>query len=388
MNERIIDGHKADQLKNDAISKASELEGEIRQILADRGKGKPLPRSDSSQVSEDVRSALSMPWADRDRSPNEFAIEDLAKRVVNDSHLLQDRGWKQDAGDTRLFATMLKQIIARAIPTLYTPNFARQAFPIRNDVNPAARTYAHHRVIKHGAMELLTPGSTDTPMVTVSAEEDERRLSSYHAGFQWSLEDLEQAAFAGVALNTEQLAALNHAAELQFELNALQGEASANTTGTYNDANIGLIAALTGTWAGATQAQILEDCRNFLHTIRTNSDDNYVPNRLIIPSSLWQYLGARNVNTDRTVRDLLLAEWPGLSIIMGSSRTDLYDVAGTGPRIMGFYFDSNLIAVVEARRLTLEPAEKRGFNYQVIGRMRMGGCSCHHPLTAGYMDGC
>lgn len=384
----IITQNDLDKKRIDAVNRASDLEGEIREILSDRGRGLALPRNDSTQVSDGVKAALSMQWADRRRHPNEFAIEHLAKQVVNDSHLLKERGWKQDAGDTRLFATMLKQIIARTIPTLYIPNFVRSTFPIRTDVNPAARTYAHHRVIDHGDFELLTPGSTDTPEITISAEEDERRLSSYHAGFSWSLEDLEQAAFAGVSLNTEQLSALNRAAERRFELVSLRGESAVNTTGVYNDANIGLVVPITGTWSGATQAQIIEDIRFLLHSVKTNSQDNYTPNRLVVPSSLWIYLGLRNTNTDRTVRELISAEFSGLMIMEASSRTDVYDAGGTGPRLMAFYYDPELLAVVEARRLTLEPAEKRGFSYKISGRMRLGGCSCHHPLTAGYMDGC
>jgi len=181
---------------------------------------------------------------------------------------------------------------------------------------------------------------------------------------------------------------MNNAAERNFEIVGLQGHSSSNIVGMYNDANVSLIAALTGTWSGATQAQILADIRNFLHTIKTNSESNYTPNRLIIPEDLWVYLGARNVNTDRTVMELLMAEFRSLSIIEGSARTNTYDAGGTGPRIMAFYYDEALGAIVEARPFTLEPAEKRGWSYRIPGRNKLGGASIHVPLTFGYMDGC
>ncbi len=384
----VITSSRIDAARQKAIDTAQQIEAECREVLVGSFRGHAIPRADSLQASDSIRAALAAPWSDRRRNPNAWSIEQLARALVRDSHRLREAGWREDAGETRVTATMLKQVIARAIPTLYVPNFTRATFPVRTDVRPSARTYAHYRLIDHGDFALHTPGSTDVPEVTISAEEDERRLSAYAAAFGWDMDELEEAVMAGVPLQTEKLSVLNRAAERRFELVGLLGEPAAGTVGMYNDPNVPVIGALTGTWSGATMAQILEDLRNFIFTIMSNSEDNYEPNRVVIPSELWQYLGERNTSTDRTVRELLQEEFPGLTLVRGSSRTNTLDAAGTGPRIMGFNRNTELLALVVARALQLEAPERRGFAYRVQGRMKLGGASIHHPLTAGYMDGC
>jgi hypothetical protein len=299
-----------------------------------------------------------------------------------------DRGWRADVGETRLFTTMLKYVVAKTVPTLYIKNKVREQFPVDSSVPPGAQTVAYRRLTDHGDLQEISPRGNDIAEVDYDGEEDIYRLVSFAGAFAWSLDELEAAAFAGVPLSTEGLAVLNRAAERNFELVSLQGHTAKGIVGVYNDANPAVTVPTTGTWATATHDQIVADVHDLIDAVFTATGRNYRPNRILIPSTLWRYMAIRRTNTDLNVMTALMQDFPGLQISEASSRADLYDAAGTGPRIMAYTYDPSMVKVVEPRRFTLEPAEKQGFTYRIAGRQKLGGCQMTMPLTAGYMDGC
>lgn len=328
-------------------------------------------------------------WSRADVAPNDAAVEKLAQMVVADSARLDRAGWRADAGETRLFATMLKHIVARAVPTLYIPNKARMQFPVDNSIPAGARSVAFHRVFDHDDDDLgqISKRADDILEVSLGAEEILVKMTSYARAFSWALDELEEAAFGLVNLQMEGLSALNRAAERVFELIALQGDAAAGTYGMYNDAAITPTAVVTGTWSAATADQIYVDARTLIEAVWTASGKNYRPTRLVVPSESWTYMGEVRANTDRTVLEMLNGAYPGLQVLEASPRADLYDAAGTGPRMLAFTYAPDLARILESRRFALEAPERRGFNYRIPGRQKLGGAAVVVPLSMGYMDG-
>jgi hypothetical protein len=375
-----------DQKKIDAIvSDAREKIDEIREVLMGLARGRRY-RADS--LSPEMRAIASKPWvkrSDRNRYPNDYAMESLVRQLCDEAEFAE-RGWRADVGETRLFATMLKYVVAQTTPTLYIPYQVRTTFPIDSSIPAGAQTVAFRRLVDHGDLQKISPRGTDIREVDYDAEEDIYRLVSYAGAFSWNLDDLEAAAFAGVPLSTEGLGVLSRAAERNFDLISLQGEASMGIVGVYNDANPAVTVPTTGTWATATHDQIVVDIHDLIDAVRIASGTNTRPNRLVIPTSTWRYLRVRRANTDLNVLAAIQQDYPGLQIVE-NYRADLYDAAGTGPRVMAFTYDPAMIKVVEPRRFQLEPAEKQGFTYRIAGRQKLGGCMMQIPLTVGYMDG-
>ncbi len=322
-------------------------------------------------------------------NPNEYAIQQLANMFADASAYTSH--WKADAGEARLFALMLQHVVAAATPTLYTRNQARSLFPIDTSIPAGAETVLKQRVIDEDDLDeggQISPNGDDIQMVEISGTSEIHRLVSFARGIYWSLDELESAAFAGVGLRNEKTAALNRSVETLFNLMAYVGYATAGTTGAYNDANIVLTAPTTGTWAApATADQILADIHDLIEAVELASGYNARPTRLIMPSSLVTFLSVRRANTDLNVRTMVGQDFPGLQI-MECDRANTYDVAGTGPRIMAFTPDPAMLNIAVARPFTLEPPEKHGLRFRLFGRMKLGGCICSMPLTAGHMDGC
>jgi len=320
------------------------------------------------------------------KHPNEAAIKELVRLFRQDS--VYAANWKEDAGESRLFAQMLQHMMSANIPTLYVPNQARGLFPVDSSIPPGAETVLTQRVvtIDDATLGQMSPSADDIQYVEIRGEFETLRLMSYARGVIWSLDELESAAFAGVQLRQEKMAALNDRVESIFDLVAFLGDAASGFSGMYNNAGITPTAVVTGTWSGATADQILGDVKALIEAVFA-ANDNVRPNVLIIPASLTRYLTVRRAETDKNVRTMIQEDYPGIRILE-CNRADLYDAAGTGPRIMAYFSNPLHLAVLVARSFTLEPPEKHGFTYRLAGRQKLGGGAFHVPLTAGYMDGC
>lgn len=327
-----------------------------------------------------------MDSASRLTRPNEYAIHQIVEYFRRDSAYASE--WKEDAGEARLFETMLQHVVAALVPTLYIPNQARTLFPIDQSFPAGATTILKQRVIDEDDPGLgqMSGNADDIQLVEVSAEGDIYRLLSFARGIVWTLDELEEAAFAGVPLQQEKLNALNRAVERVFEIVALLGYETGNIVGAYKHPSIVATLPITGGWATATADQIVADIAALIEAVAL-ANGNYRPNRLIIPQTLVRYLKVRRSNTDLNVRQMVMDDEPSLQI-MECHRANLYNATDDGPRIMALVADPQFLNIGVARPFTLEPPEKHGFSYRLIGRQKLAGCIASVPLTAGYMDGC
>ena len=130
------------------------------------------------------------------------------------------------------------------------------------------------------------------------------------------------------------------------------------------------------------------DFRALMYGIRTATNVSLLyPNFAVIPSSLTQYLGVRRANTDLTVREAIMNEFPGISIYE-SNLADTLDAAGTGPRLLA---GSNLRQVSrfgEPRPLEPLPAQMKDATFETLARQNLAGAILPQPLAFGHMDGC
>jgi hypothetical protein len=381
---------KEHQKRIDAfVSRENDILGMLQEALKRRSRGLQTKFDARDKASRIINAQLHSPLVTYGESPSDFAMEELARQVVANSPTLQEAGFHKDAGGTRLFALELRHIVAKTVPTLYIPNQARMNFPVRTDIPASARTVEHRRIFGHGSQELgvIANKAADIIEVTLEAESDTRRMVPLARKVTWGIEELEEAAFGNVALDTELLSEMGRIAEWVFEVVAYQGAAIKTITGLYNNANVTLVAVITGAWAAATADQIYGDCEQLIEANKAQNQYNHTPNRLAVPSNRWRYLNMRRTNTDSTVKERLEANYPGLQVFE-VSRANTYDAAGTGPRMIAFYWNPDYLAIAESRRWQLEPPFRTSaFTWEVAGRQKLGGAFITVPLTVTYMDG-
>ena len=365
---------------------ADDCRLELRRVQMAGGDVKPANLEPENRAMYARRSDAISPLKD----PNAWAIKRLAELFCDASHYADARRWRVDAGEARLFAQMLQHVVSQAIPTLYIREQARTLFPVDMSIPSGAETVLTQRVVDHDDQDpnfgMLSPAGDDISIVDVEGDFDTYRLLTYAKGCYWSLDELEAAAFAGVNLRTERLAAVNRAAERVFDQIAFQGHAAGGLVGWYNDANVAVTVLTTGTWAAATADQIVADVHDLMQAVNTASGFNAMPRRLVVPANREEFLALRRANTDNNVRSMLLQDFPGLSIAI-CDRANAYDVAGTGPRLLAFTPDPMYGTTAVARSFTLEAPEQHGARFRLWGRQKLGGAQIKVPLTVGYADG-
>lgn len=324
-----------------------------------------------------------VPRSDSFKRPWDALAQDMAIFTA-------ERTGRMDAGETMLFATQLKYVMAEWIKTELPTAVARGfGFFVDRSVPPGAKTIAMRRVDPKGQMQLVGAQANDVPLTTVQAYEDTWQTGEYAGAVKWTISELESAAFAGMPLPMETLDALAMIAEQKFEAVAASGESTKNIPGLYNDSNYTATTPTTGTWSTpATQAQVLADCQKLLYATRARvaGVESLYPNILIIPESLWRYVQLRSTYQNTTVVQDLQQEMPGLKVVpwVKGNTAGASSVArvfcGTTAKMAG--------RLHEPLPLTILAPQQQGLEFTAFGRMKLGGWACNHPGAFGYMDGC
>jgi len=315
----------------------------------------------------------------------------LASKVADESTLFhRDSSGRADVGETALFASQLKYWIAEFFGDYYPTVPVRTWLTVDNSLPVGAIEYSARRILHHGGMKPVAAYGKDAPLITVGAAEDIYRNVEYQGKTIHTLAQLEHAAFAGFALETEQLQALAMAAEQNVEQIFHNGDNDFGTIGFYNAAGISgipIYIVATGTWATATHDQIVADVRILMYGIRNATNVSLLyPDSIAIPSSVIQYLGVRRANTDITVRQSLQEEYPGIKI-HESHLADTLDAAGTGPRLFAFSSDRMVSRFGEPRQLEMLAPQQVGTAFESIGRQNLAGAILPQPMAMGHMDG-
>ena len=316
----------------------------------------------------------------------------LAGLVANSSpRFHRDSTGRADVGETALFASQLKYYIAEFFGEYYPSVDCRTWLDVDGSLPVGAIEYSARRILKHGQMKAVASYGKDAPVITVGAAEDIYRNVEYQGKIVYTLAQLEHAAFSGFPLETEELGALALAAEQNFEQVFHNGDNDFGTLGYYNGAAltaIPLYVATTGAWAAATHAQIVADIRVLMYGIRAATGVSLLyPDSIAIPQSLTQFLGVTNAATDKTVRQAVMDEYPGIKI-HESSQADLLDVALAGPRIFAFNSSRMVSRFGEPRQLEMLAPQQVGAAFETIGRQNLAGAILPQPLAMGHMDGC
>lgn len=341
-----------------------------------------LPRPMSRE--DQVRYRTTDPWG--------FWCDDLAAQVAhNSAHFHRDEYGRADVGETALFAAQLKYYIAEFFGEHYPMTACRSWLTVDNSIPVGAREVSARRILRHGRMKAVAAYGKDAPVLTVGAAEDVYRNVEYQGKIVYTLAQLEHCAYAGFPLEMEELNTLAMAAEQNFEQVWHVGDNDYGTLGFYNGAattSIPLYVVTTGTWATATHDQIVVDVGNLLYGIMTATNVEMLQaDTLVVPASLWQYMGVRRTNTDLSVMEALKQEYPGLKIVK-SVLANLLDATLTGPRLLAFASTRMACRFGEPRPLETLPAQQVGAAFESIGRQNLCGAILPQPIAFGHMDGC
>lgn len=298
-------------------------------------------------------------------------------------------GFHVDAGETAHLLRQLEFVKAQTYDILRATLKARQFIPVSHDAPAGAESITYRQWDEFSMATLIANYADDLPMADVAVKEFPIPVRSMGKAYQWSIQDLRNSAMNGSQLDTRRARSARMAVERFIDQIGAFGSANAGLPGFLNNANVPLIAPITGTWSTATSAQIIDDLNKLVQSIITVTKEVHTPNTLLLDTDSFGIISQKPVAVDNqtTVLQSFLANNPYIKNIDQWTRLNEADVAGTGPRVVAYDRDPMILQLEIPQEFEQFPPQARNLSFVVPCHARIGGVHMHYPLGVAYMDG-
>lgn len=213
-------------------------------------------------------------------------------------------------------------------------------------------------------------------------------------GYDYGLEEIEQAKMLGVPLSGLKALAARTVYERSVDKIAFTGDVEKGWQGLYNHSAVTAAAALHGDWDNATAGQMLADVNSALTGIFSATNEIAMADTLIFPYLKLQKIASTplNDNSDTTV----LAFLKTANVFTATTGVELNIRAASGLNTAGVGNTSRLLAYRNSEevlkmhipmRHKFLPAEVRSLSYQIAGIYRIGKLDIRLPKEVRYVDG-
>ena len=311
----------------------------------------------------------------------------LHELFANDAHM------RLDALDTGYIQTELESIETEVLETIYPAFRARELIPVDTSDDPGAESVAYYTWDHRGIAKLITDFAGDLPMADAFRKKFTAPVHSYGIGYKYSVQDLRNAVMArrmgrpGPALDQERAEGARRGAEAKLDDVAFFGDTEADTKGFANNANVTLVAEVTGAWATATAAQIAADLDALVNAVVDATKGEIVPDTIAMPLSRFNIIATKTVDT--TNQNSILKEWlgrnPFIKDIFWSPKLETAG-ASSAKRMIAYARDPRVLKLKIPQDYETFPPQAQGLAFVVPAHLRTAGVVWRYPVAAAYMD--
>lgn len=294
-----------------------------------------------------------------------------------------------DQGFTAFLEQQLRQVVAQTYDRLFVELDARQHIPIRSDIAPGAMSWAYDSFDQVGVAKFMSSAGDDIPMAEVSVSRTTLPLKNIISGYNWTIEEMMAAQFAGVPLNDRKATAARRAiAQLEHSL-LLFGSQNEGLPGFLTNPSVPRIIVPNGAWLSGTTTgdEMVADLHAMADGIWITTKRVHRPDTILLPLAHYRVIQeTRLANTTMTAREFFLANSGFIRTI--SPLLEL-GTAGLSGAPMGMAYTKSpddVTGVVPVALQQMEP-QQLGFRYTVGMWSRQGGTVFYRPSSAAYIDG-
>lgn len=304
-------------------------------------------------------------------------------------YIASNEGSRLDAVQTATLSRQLEYIKAQLYNVRYPDFQARTFIPVSTEVPSGAETITYRQWDQYGMAKVVANAADDIPLVDVIAREFTTKVKSLADGYTFSIQDLRAMAMSGQPIDTMKARAARRAMEAAMDEVAAFGLPEGGMLGFVNHPNVPIIAPDTGSWASATAAQIFADLNKLVNSIVTATRGIHKPDTLLLDLDSFNLLASTPVGSDfsKTLLRVFLDSNPYIRNVDSWSRLDTADVAGTGPRVVAYLRDPEVLQLEIPQDFEQFPPQARNLAFVVPCHARIGGTVIRYPLAIAYMDG-
>ena len=257
------------------------------------------------------------------------------------------------------------------------------------------KTITYYSMDIAGRADWIADRASDIPVVGTTMNRDETAVAMAGIGYDYGLEEVNQAIMLGMNLPGEKASAARLIYERTVDNLAFTGDTEKGWQGLYNSSAVTAIGAATGDWDTATEDQILADVNELLGGIYTGTNEIAMGDTLLLPSlklqkiastrlgdgngamTILQFLQQANVYTAETGNQLTIRGARGLN------------TAGVGAtsRMVAYRRSPEVLKMHIPMRHRFLPVQIVGLTFKVPGIFRLGPLDIRLPKEVRYSDG-
>lgn len=289
-------------------------------------------------------------------------------------------------------------------PTVYAMQYPdvqyQDLVPIDNAADEWTKTVTYFSSDMVGRAEWFHAYGKDIPYADVERTKFETNVLMAGIGYEYNLEEINQARRLGIPLTNDKASAAKRAAEEFVDKIALRGDPATNFEGLINhSAPAAALVPNDGT-AGSrefddkTSTQVIRDLNTPLAAIWTSSNTIETADTVLLPLDTWMYLATTPLNADH---EMTILQWfmannaytaqTGQPLRMRAVRGLETAGAGGTRRMIHYRRDPGVLKMhIPMPHRFLSP-QQIILIFKVPGIMRLGGLDIRRPGAVRYSDG-
>jgi hypothetical protein len=267
--------------------------------------------------------------------------------------------------------------------------------PVETDVPEWIKTVTYYSEEDFGKADWIAGQSADIPLANVKRSKFEVPVHMAGIGYQYSLEEVQQAQMLGMNLPGDEARAARRAYELMVEEVAFRGDTTKNFFGLYNYPGVTAAAATNGAWLGGvtTPAEMIQDVNDLLTAVSTDTNFTIAANTLLLPHSRFQHIAGLRIDSSNTTvlefitqKNVYTATTGQALRIRGTYGLETAGALGVA-RMVAYVRSPDVLSMFIPMRHQFLPVQQQMLTYTVPGIFRLGGLDIRRPKEVQYADG-
>lgn len=256
------------------------------------------------------------------------------------------------------------------------------------------KTVTYYSMDITGKADWIADRASDIPVVGTRLEQSETAVMMAGIGYDYGLEEINQAQMLGMNLPGEKAAAARLIYERTVDNIAFSGDTEKGWQGLYNNSAVTAVAAGFD-WDTATEDQILQTVNELLTGVYTSTNEIAMADTLLLPSLKLQQIASKRLgdgNGTLTILEFLqranvfTAETGQQLRIRGARGLNTAGAGGTA-RMVAYRNSAEVLKMHIPMRHRFLPVQIVGLTYKVPGIFRLGPLDIRLPKEVRYSDG-
>ena len=266
--------------------------------------------------------------------------------------------------------------------------------PVDTSAHPFAKSVTYYSSDKFGAARWINGNADDIPLAGTELAKHETSVHMAGIGYGYGYEEINQAQMLGINLTVDDAMAARRAYEEMVDRVALFGDAAKGFSGLINSSAVTAAAVTTGSWASATEDQILADINSTILAVSSDTQYAAMADTLLLPyaklnllatnrlgdtqMTILEFLRRNNTYTAMTGQELTIRAVRGLETAgaAGVARMAAYR---RNPQVLKLH--------IPMPHRFLPVYQDGPLNFVVPGVFRLGGLDIRRPKEVRYGDG-